>query len=193
MCRKYLPEVSYQHVCKRMGLAPGFRAPLRVQAPPIRGLSYGNVGDSSTSTVSGLNRFMLGRTNHTGSDIRIVSGDIVSAKTYPRQSVEPSWWAWDILFRSLWQRSEHITVLELRGVLLAVKYYVLNLHALDSRIFHSTDSYVAMSIISKGRSASKKISWALKQLNALLLLFNLQLVVAHVDSTVNPTDGASRA
>ena len=194
LCRQFLPKLDYRHLCRRMGMSPGFRAPLRFVAPLRRGLSYGTFGEGFGADDPGsLNRFLLSRVNHTGSDIRISSGDIVSPKAYPRQSVEAMWWNWQILFRVLWDRQEHINSLEMRSILLTVKYYVLNLRAANARIFHITDSYVCMSIIGKGRSSSQKISWTLRQLNALLLLFSLQLVVGHVESTKNPTDGASRA
>lgn len=37
--------------------------------------------------VERLNRFLLRRTNHTGSDVRVVSGQVMNPKTFPRQSV----------------------------------------------------------------------------------------------------------
>ena len=188
--KKHLPAMDYRHLCCRMGLSPGFRAPLRFVAPIGRTLNYGTLGSKSDEfTPASLNRFLLTRVNHTGSDIRIATGDIVSPKAFPRQSVEASWWDWTILFRSLWNKHDHINDLEMRSILLTIKYYVLNLRLANVRVFHVTDSYVCMSIIGKGRSSSQKISWTLRQLNSLLL----QLIVGHVESTKNPTDGASRA
>ena len=60
------------------------------------------------------------------------------------------------------------------------------------RVFHVTDSYVCMSIISKGRSGSVQMNRVLKRLNALLLAHGMYVVLGHVESTMNPTDGASR-
>lgn len=32
LCKQFLPQMHYRHLCQRMGLAPGFRAALRLQA-----------------------------------------------------------------------------------------------------------------------------------------------------------------
>jgi hypothetical protein len=50
-----------------------------------------------------------------------------------------------------------------------------------------------MSILGKGRTGSKQLAAILKMVNALLLAHGLQLILGHVESTQNPTDGASRA
>ena len=50
-----------------------------------------------------------------------------------------------------------------------------------------------MSVISKGRSSSQMLRPLLARLTALLLAFDLYLVVSHVESSENPTDDASRA
>ena len=192
MAHEFLPAIDYKHRARRMGVAPGFRLPIRYEAPLCRSLSYGILNPREAPQIQDLNAIFLSRVNHTGSDVRISSGEVVNPKTYPRQSVEESWWLWSILFKVLWRKSDHINSLELRSILLAVKYYVVHLHCSDCRVVHLTDSYVSMSIIGKGRTASGKLSWVLCQLNALLLMFNLQLLVAHVDSTKNPTDHASR-
>ena len=140
-----------------------------------------------------LNRILLSRVNHTGSDIRVSSGQILNPKAYPRQSIQAGWWVWRSTFKTRWTSPEHINSLELRSILLAVKFHVNNLKKSNCRIFHITDSYVCMSIIGKGRTSSGKLGHCLKQLNALLLLFNLYLVVGHVESRENPTDDASRS
>ena len=193
LCRSFLPRLDYRHLCLRMGMSPGFRASLRMVTEVKRGLNYGSTGSPEHGTPEALNRYLLRRVNHTGSDIRVATGEVLCPRAYPRQSVDPAWWNWTILFHTLWQKREHINSLEMRSILLAVKYYIFNLKESNLRIFHVTDSYVSMSIIGKGRTSSKKIGWVLRQLNALLLLFNLYLVVGHVESTRNPTDGASRA
>ena len=92
-----------------------------------------------------------------------------------------------------WMKNEHINSLEFEAILLTVKYYVQNLQVTNSRIFHLTDSYVCMSIVAKGRSGSKILSYKLRKLAAICLAFGLHLVVAHLDSADNPTDHASRA
>ncbi len=191
----FAPRVAYSHLAHRAGLAPGFRAPWRLVAPISRSLNYGNILSSSVSqpSVETLNRILLRRTNHTGSDVRIISGEVLNPKCYPRQAVASKWWNWEPVAKVRWARAEHINSLELEAILLTLKYYVLNLQVSNSRIFHLTDSYVCMSIVAKGRSGSKILSYKLKKLAALCLAFGLHLVVAHLDSADNPTDHASRA
>ena len=139
-----------------------------------------------------LNRYLLTKVNHTGSDIRMTTGEIMAPKSVPRQSVQAAWWEWKPVFNTKWQVSEHINILELRSIFLAAKYQILHNKVSHMRLFHVTDSFVCMSVVSKGRTGSKQLSRVLKQLNAWLLAFGVTMILGHVESTENPTDGASR-
>ena len=63
-----------------------------------------------------------------------------------------------------------------------------------ARIFHVTDRYICMSVVAKGRSGSRQLNKVLRQLNAHLLGFGIYIyiIIAHVESSENPTDHASR-
>ena len=141
----------------------------------------------------GIKKLVLTKVNHTGSDIRITTGELLSPKSVPRQSVEAGWWLWQPSFKTRWKQREHINVLELRSILLAVKYQVSHFGARHVRLFHVSDSFVAMSVVAKGRSGSRQLNAILKLLNATLLGFGLTLCIGHVESTENPTDGESRS
>ena len=194
LCRRFLPTLDYQWLANRMGLAPGFRTPLRCSAPISHQLSYGFGLHALGSQLrpQDLNRILLTKVNHTGSDIRVSTGDILNPRAFPRQGAEASWWTWEPVFRCKWGIKEHINSLELRSILLAIRYHIARRSAVSTRIFHLTDSYVCMSIIGKGRSGSKKLTYVLRQLNSLLLGFDSYLVLGHVESSQNPTDEASR-
>ena len=193
LCRDFHKSVPYQELADRMGLAPGFLAGPTCRAPLSRSLRYGSPFSGISSASVGLvNRYLLTRTNHTGSDIRVATGTLMNAKAFPRQGVEANWWVWSPLFRTVWARDAHINELELRSILLGVKYIVSHLRVSDSRLFHLSDSYVCISVVAKGRTSSYRLQRVLKQLNAYLLTFGLHLVQAHVESTMNPTDAASR-
>ena len=194
LCRRFLPSVEYQWLANRMGLAPGFRSPLRCPAPISRGLQYGFHTQALTSMLRphDLNRILLTKVNHTGSDVRISTGDVLNPRAFPRQGAEASWWNWEPVFHCRWGNQEHINSLELRAIVLAVRYHISRRAAVSTRIFHLTDSYVCMSVIGKGRSGSKKLAFVLKQLNSMLLASDLYLVIGHVESSQNPTDEASR-
>ena len=142
--------------------------------------------------VSSLNRFLLRRTNHTGSDIRIATGEIVNPKVFPRQSVQATWWDWQPIFAQRWKRKAHINVLEMEALLLSVRHQIERFNFCDARVFHISDSYVTISVVSKGRSGSKQLQRVMRRLAALLLGHGLTLIVAHVESTENPTDAMSR-
>ena len=125
--RKFLPQISYQHVTNRMGLAPGFCAHIRGISPLQRQLSYGSARMESEYFNRGmerLNRLMLRRTNHTGSDIRVLTGEIFNSKAFPRESVCSSWWTWQRGFTTKWKQKNHINVLELESILLGIKFQI---------------------------------------------------------------------
>ena len=107
--------------------------------------------------------------NHTGSDIKITTGDVLCPKSIPRQSVEAAWWNWKPSFKVKWKNFEHINVLELRAILLAVRYQIAHLGVTHMRLFHVADSFVAMSVVAKGRSGSRQLNAVLRLLNAELL------------------------
>lgn len=197
LCRAWVPRVHYHHLAARMGMAPGYRAPFRFQAPLKRQLLYGcqNIAEAQAGlTVAELNKFFLGRANFTGSDIRVVSGDVLNPRCFPRQPVCASWWIWQHCFKVKWPSSSHINLLELKAIVLSMQRGIERGKWSNCRIFHATDSYVAMSVISKGRTSSVMLNSLLKRLNAMLLLHGIQLLVTHVESSAeNPTDEASRA
>ena len=193
LCRRFITSLSYKHLANRMGMSPGVVIPLSRVAPLSRKLCYGMFRVSRGATPMLLNQLLLSRTNHTGSDVRISTGEVLAPKSLVRQSIQAGWWQWKHVFKVRWKHGDHINLLELRSILLSVRYHVHHLKHSQMRIFHITDSYVCMSICSKGRSGSRHLMRILKQLNAYLLGFQLYLVLAHVESSENPTDEASRS
>jgi len=175
-----------------MGMAPGISLDIKSVCPIQRSVGYGVFPLSVSDEVKMMNQLLLRRTNHTGSDVRIATGEILNPKAVVRQSIQAGWWKWRPCFNVKWKHKDHINLLELRSILLSVRYHVHHLKHYNVRIFHLTDSYVCMSIASKGRSGSKQLNRVLRQLNATLLGYGLYLVIAHVESSQNPTDEASR-
>lgn len=192
LCRKFLGRVSYKQLAERMGLAPGSVVHLKVRVPLQRSLGYGFQDEEGLASVEMLNRILLSRTNHTGSDVKITTGEILNPKAVVRQSIEADWWHWLPVFHTQWKQKEHINLLELRSILLSLRYHVSHLKHQQIRIFHLTDSYVCMSVVSKGRSGSRQLNRILKEINGYLLAFGIYIIIAHVESSENPTDGASR-
>ena len=101
------------------GVAPGFRMPLRLTAKLAQRLVYGSPESSlldKSKTLSDLNRFLLRKTNHTGSDIRVIFRGYYNSKAFPRQSIAADWWSWEHAFARPWKRRAHINVLELETI-----------------------------------------------------------------------------
>ena len=192
LCRRYLKNISYFQLSQRMGMAPGTVLPWSFKSPLKRSLQYGTSNEGTEVSLRNLNQILLSRTNHTGSDVRISTGEILNPKSATRQSIEAGWWNWKPSFRITWKFRDRINLLELRSILLSVQFHVSHLKHVHARIFHISDSYVCMSVLSKGRSGSRQLNRLLKQINAYLLGHGLFLVIAHVESSENPTDGASR-
>ena len=189
--KQHVGDISYSHLVERMGLAPGFSCHISCTAPLARKLNYGH-GVGLPMTSSDLTKCFLARANHTGSDVRVTTGMIMNPKAFPRQSVSAQWYSWKGVFSCRWSSKEQINALEMRAILLALKWRVTHLREVDVRFSHLTDSYVSMSIISKGRSSSNTLRFILRKISAWMLAFNLLPLLLHVESTENPTDAASR-
>ena len=132
---------------------------------------------------------------------RLVSGSVRAG----RMSIWREEWAWLLAlqlplmqnanFNEAWCRwgvPEHINRLEMRSILLALKWRVQHLGEVDCRFIHLTDSYVSMSVISKGRSSSDMLMSVMRKIAAYQFGFSLFPILIHVESTENPTDDASR-
>lgn len=189
--KEILPDIDYKHLCDRMGLAPGFICPISSRCPMARCPKYGR-SPMKDASPKHLTEILLRRTNHTGSDIRITTGQIMCPKAFPRQSVSADWWNWSLCFSCRWGKKDHINSLELRAIVLAIKQRILREKETEVRFVHITDSYVNMSILSKGRTSSDMMLFQLRKYAALIFGFNLYPLLAHVESTENPTDEASR-
>ena len=185
----YVKPKPYQHYVARLGLAPGLSLHPSHTAPLSQFPAFG--ASSSRSRVS-LASLFAARCNHTGCDVRISTGQLINPKAYPRQSIDPNSWAWKVVFRHSWKQKAHINELELRMIVLSVEWMLRRPATCRRRLLHLTDSYVSMSVISKGRSSSRALNRVLRRLAAALLAARLFLLVGHVDSMVNPTDAASR-
>ena len=186
-----LPQFTYSHLARRMGLAPGCITNILKEIPLQRRLAYGYASDQNEN-IQDLTSLLLGKANHTGSDIRITTGQVMVPRAFPRQSASADWWHWKVNFTCHWKQKEHINALELRSIILALQWRVRHLGNLDCRLLHLTDSYVNMSIISKGRTSSVMLARLLRKLAALCLGFSLFPFLIHVESTENPTDEGSR-
>ena len=83
---------SVSQLVARLGLAPGFGLAWGVTSPIRRALMYGDFGSSSShGSVRDLNKVFLMRTDTTGSDVRLLTGEFLGKKNPIRQSVPSTW------------------------------------------------------------------------------------------------------
>ena len=99
---------------------------------------------------------------------------------------------WRTIISAPWSEPEHINVLELRAVLLAVHWMLSYPSSLSARAYLLVDSTVAFFSLWKGRSSSPSLLLVLRKISALLLAGGISLLPGWVPTTVNPADGASR-
>ena len=112
--------------------------------------------------------------------------------TLDKVPVQPVW-NWSKVFAYKWSRPDHINSLELRSIVHSLEWRIRHLKECHVRVFQLTDSYVAMSVIAKGRSSARLLKPLLSRLAAALLAWDIQLIVSHVESSENPTDHDSRS
>ena len=187
----WMKTIRIEQMNQRTGLQPGaslnldFTWPLGHTLPP-------DCMAAKRFSVDALNLQLLRRTDHTGSDVRIVTGEILNKKCFPRESVQSQWWKWRQVFNVHWSQTEQINALEARSIYLSLLWKARERHFCNRRLFHLTDSYVAMSILAKGRTSSFALQPIVRKVSALLLGGSAWLILGHVDSADNPTDEGSR-
>ena len=107
MCSQFIPRMSPTQMVARMGLAPGASAHPSVRVPLTRRLSYGSEPPAYCDPAE-LVKYLGLSVNHTGSDVRVLTGQAMGHKTPTHASVRSWWWQWKQLFTVKWGESKHI-------------------------------------------------------------------------------------
>ena len=190
LCQDLFPRMNPAMIIKRLGLAPGASAHPDLEVPMTRWLNYGGSTTESHGLVE-MNRCLGLTVNHTGSDVRVLSGTVLG-KGSGHASVRAFWWQWKNLFSVKWISPQHINFLEMKMILLTLLWKCRNPRAVGRRWLHLEDSMVCLYILSKGRTSSHLLQPLTNQIGALQLAMGATLAHAHVGSAENPTDRASR-
>eukprot|EP00435_Cladocopium_sp_Y103_P000336 s140_g1.t1 len=103
---EWVPRMKPSHIIGRLGLAPGSSAHPSVLVPMSRWLAYGGSGEAQVSADQ-LVRCLGLQVNHTGSDVRILTGQPMS-KRGAHGSMRAWWWQWKHLFKVTWINPAHI-------------------------------------------------------------------------------------
>ena len=184
-------KIDVNQMNLRVGLPPGYGLALEFAWPMTAKEQVPRILQTR-GDVRKMNSWMLSRTNHTGSDVRLLSGRFLNPRAFPRESVRSNWWDWTQLFTVRWEHEEHINPLEVRAIFLSVLWRARNLCLANRRIFNVTDSYVGLSILAKGRTSGKKLQPIVRKVCAMLLAAQAMMIMGHIDSADNPTDEGSR-
>lgn len=191
MSQELVPRMSPGQIINRLGLAPGVSAHPSQEVPLQRALAYGAPSGLPASRLQLVRQLGL-TVNHTGSDVRLVTGEAMRRKLATHASVRAWWWQWKHLFNVKWKYHSHINYLEMRMILLTMLWKCRNPAAVNKRWLHLEDSMVSLLILCKGRTSSRLLQPLCQQLGAVQIAMGSTLLHAHVGSMENPTDAASR-
>ena len=192
LCEELVPRMPPRQIMLRLGLAPGHSAHPSVEVPLTRLLSYG--GDTSRPCAGIDLTKQLGLTvNHTGADVRVVTGQVLGHRSPTHASVRAWWWQWKQLFTVRWKGSSHINYLEMKMIFHTLLWRCRNPLSVNKRWVHLEDSMVSLLILTKGRTSSKLLQPLSCKIGAVQLAMGAYLLHAHVGSDENPTDAGSRS
>ena len=135
----------------------------------------------------------LKRADRSGADVRVELGIPFRSKAWPRSGLQARYWHWAVVQGYPWSNSKaHINQLELCAALNCFRWRVRKLQGIHVRCLHLLDSQVCCSILAKGRTSSRKLQFALRRFNALLLATGVVPAFGFVHTADNPADLPSR-
>ena len=153
-----------------------------------QGVSSGDTKDLQSALLGSFFR----AADYRGSDVRIDSGELMRPHSWPRRSIDPARWSWYSLLATPFTREEHINVLELKTILLMLRWRLRASNRVHSRFLHLCDSQVCLGVVVKGRSSSWRLNRVLNRINSHVLAGSLAPNYAFVRSDWNPSDPPSR-
>jgi len=99
--------------------------------------------------------------------------------------------SWETAFCHKWRRSQHINSLECNAAVLAIEWAVS--HPITGhRAILLSDSLVTIGALQKGRSSSVELALPCRRFAAVVMAHDLQPILIHIPSELNPADGPSR-
>ena len=166
--------------------------PRGVVAPSAAAANAAVSANSTVELEKKLFHSLVRSADYRGSDVRLDSGELYRPASWPRRSIDPAKWVWYNLVAHEIKRSGHISILEVKSALLALRWRTRSAKRIFTRFFHLLDSQVALAVLVKGRSSSEALNRVVKRASALTLAASLMPAYGYVRSDWNPADGASR-
>lgn len=136
---------------------------------------------------------LIGRASYKGTDIRVATGVPFDPRSWEVVPVPARYWRWKTVMGWRWRTSgDHITGLEARAVLSALRWRARRPSNLGMRGAHFVDSRAVMGSLTKGRSSSRILAPILEQVGALVLAASFTIFVCYIHTSDNPADAPSR-
>eukprot|EP00438_Fugacium_kawagutii_P032920 Skav205027 [mRNA] locus=scaffold6308:1300:5659:- [translate_table: standard] len=99
MCSRLISPMAPSKIINRLGLAPGTSAHPDMEVPMQTSLAYGAPAGPPADRLQLVKQLGL-TVNHTGADVRLVTGEAMGRKSATHSSVRAWWWQWKHLFKS---------------------------------------------------------------------------------------------
>eukprot|EP00438_Fugacium_kawagutii_P005653 Skav226155 [mRNA] locus=scaffold3275:8981:13610:+ [translate_table: standard] len=113
----------------------------------------------------------LRRTEFRGSDVRLDLQVAYRPDAVARTSINPDRWVWEVAQSYPWRTQEHINILELRAILQGLEWRARSAAFCSMRFLHLSDSQICLSVLTKGRSSSRRINRLLRRIHSLCLAY----------------------
>ncbi len=152
----------------------------------------GSTDELACSPAEQLVRRTMARCTGRGSDVRRVTGDLLSPQKISRQSLDGRFWRWKTVIANNWKFQSHMNVLELEAIALELQRRVRDPRNHCCKYLHLVDSQVALACMSKRRGTSRVLQRVLRRANALSLASGTIPVFCFIRSEHNPADAPSR-
>jgi len=161
-----------------------------VGAPIVRSNLSSPRGHSSPSVQ--LVHQLMRSTDSRGSDIRVDTQQMIRPNAWPRRPLDVNRWFWKTIIRCKWKRQAHITELECRAILLALRWRFRSCANLRTRFLHLSDSQAGIGVFTKGRSSSLRLNAVIRRADAYMIASLCRAAYGYTETDRNPADFDSR-
>ena len=187
---RYFDGCSDSYAGIAMFFEKRFRGEVCLQEqPPCADLTTGSEDPIAAETIA---RTMIAKSTVRGTDIRVDTGQPFLTRGYPRSAVNIKKWKFRLFMSFKWSHVQHINALETHVIRSLLERLLRSQMCWDKKFIVCSDSQVAISILSKCRTASRRIKRACGRINALCLLAGFVPCYIYVRTKENPADKPSR-
>ena len=139
-----------------------------------------------------LTHMFVQKMEHRGSYVRLDLDQLYRPTAWPRVSVDPRKWLWQVKRAVKFKRREHINVLELKMYLYGMRWKSRRGCFHKRRSVYLIDNQVALAVAVKGRSSRFQLNAVLRRWCALQVATNTYPILGYVCIKDNPADAPSR-